>query len=65
MAELGIDAKGWNDIDHNDPQISVMWKLCDPANIVNFQNKKQRPKFIANLSEDERAYLCAEENATA
>ena len=60
MAELGINAKGWDDIDKNDPQISLEWKLCDPANIMMIQSERTRQKFLDTLNEGELAYLCSD-----
>ena len=61
--EIGRECNGWEQIAFDDPQISLEWKLCDPANIVMVQNKKTRQKFLDSLSPDELAYFCSDEAA--
>ena len=58
--EIGKECNSWEEIDFNDPQISLEWKLCDPANIVLVQSKRTRQKFLDSLSPDELAYFCSD-----
>ena len=61
--EIGRECDRWDQIAFDDPQISLEWKLCDPANLVLIQNKKTRQGFIDSLTEEERAYLCSDPDA--
>lgn len=61
--EIGKECNGWADIDFSDPQISLEYKLCDPANIMNLQDPKTRDRFIDSLTDEERAYLFSDKDA--
>lgn len=61
--EIGKECNGWDEIDFNDPQISLEWKLCDPANIVMVQSTKTRQKFLDTLTPDELDYFCSDTEA--
>ena len=61
--EIGKECNSWAEIDFNDPQISLEWKLCDPANIMMVQSKKLRPQFLKTLSPEELEYFCSDPDA--
>lgn len=61
--ELGKPCDSWTDIDWSDYQISLEWKLCDPANIMNLQDPKTRDRFLATLSDAEKDYLFSDPDA--
>lgn len=61
--ELGKPCDSWSEIDFSDYQISLEWKLCDPANIMNLQDPKTRDRFLATLSDAEREYLFSDPDA--
>lgn len=61
--ELGKPCDKWDEIDFSDYQISLEWKLCDPANIMNLQDPKTRPAFLASLTDAEREYLFSDQDA--
>lgn len=63
--ELGLNCDCWEQIAFDDPQISLEFKLCDPANIVMLQSKKMRNKFIESLTDAERDYLFSDPDALA
>ena len=61
--EIGRPCDSWKEIAFDDPEISLEWKLCDPANIVLIQSTRTRQKFIDGLTPEERAYLCSDPDA--
>ena len=51
MEESGVTEI--KDIDMNNPQISLEWKLCDPAILRDLKNEETRQRFLATLTPEE------------
>lgn len=51
MKESGVTEI--KDIDMNNPQISLEWKLCDPAALRALKNETERQKFLDTLTPEE------------
>lgn len=51
MKESGVTEI--KDIDMNNPQISLEWKLCDPAVLRDLKDETARQKFLDTLTPEE------------
>lgn len=51
MLESGVTEI--KDIDMTNPQISLEWKLCDPAALKALKNEESRARFLATLTPEE------------
>lgn len=52
MEESG--AERMEDIDYKNPQISLEWKLCDPAVLRDLQSEGGRERFFQILTDEEK-----------
>lgn len=57
MKELGKPCETMADLDLDDPQISVEWRLCDPRELRKYNDPKARDDFLASLTPEQRAYV--------
>lgn len=52
MEECGVT--NMSDIDYSNPQISLEWKLCDPAVLRDLQKEGGRERLFEILSDEEK-----------